>query len=696
MGAHRSTSRYRPDIDGLRAIAVLSVVGFHAFPSVLVGGFVGVDIFFVISGYLISEIIIGQLERGSFNFAGFYTRRIKRIFPALLLVLLAVLLLGWFTLFAGEYRQLGKHVAGGAAFLSNLVLWRESGYFDNEAATKPLLHLWSLGVEEQFYIFWPLILWQGSKRNLNLLMLTAIIAVASFGLNVAEVGGHPAAAFYSPLARFWELMLGAMLAYATLHEKHGIGLLRQDAAGPLGADGDPERVYGPSKGLRLMASCLGLLLLVLGVCLISQKDRFPGWWALLPTVGTLLVIAAGQETWVNRTVLSNRYLVWVGLISYPLYLWHWPLFSFTRIMQGDASAMTSWVIVLVSIALAWLTYETVEKPIRFGKSSSIKVPALAASMIMMFFLGLTVFAGGGFSFRGVVIHNVDMDSGADGGRPDFERPCDFITPVEAQLFTCAMDTRGQPSYAVLGDSKAGAISPGLFRTSTDGHRWIYIGSGHSRPLLAVLSDAPVYAYSNRKSTETAIDLIGGMQTVHTVVVATASRALFVLGTDSSIADLPTSPYYQTAFDGLGRAVTKLLSYGKDVVLLMDNPTLPHVEDCVGRKTGVAFIDALFIKPGNPDCHMPIRTYRALSSQYRDMLYAIAAEHPGRVRVFDATDILCDERLGLCLPAKDGRLLYGITDHISDYGSSLVGGAVNRFLNAGDAGAPGRPAEPTAH
>jgi peptidoglycan/LPS O-acetylase OafA/YrhL len=176
--------KYRPDIDGLRAIAVLSVIAFHAFPNWAVGGFTGVDIFFVISGYLISTIIFDNLDKGTFSFGDFYGRRIKRIFPALLTVLITCYLFGWLTLLADEFKQLGKHLVAGAGFVSNLVLWSEAGYFDNSAETKPLLHLWSLGIEEQFYLIWPILLWLGYKRKFNLLTLTLILAAASLYFNM--------------------------------------------------------------------------------------------------------------------------------------------------------------------------------------------------------------------------------------------------------------------------------------------------------------------------------------------------------------------------------------------------------------------------------------------------------------------------------------------------------------------------------
>jgi len=217
---HLTHPKYRPDIDGLRAIAVLSVVVFHSFPRLISGGFIGVDIFFVISGFLISEIIFSNLEHDSFSLKEFYRRRIRRIFPALILVLFSCLFFGWFVLLADEDKQLGKHIVGGAGFISNVVFWRESGYFDNAAVMKPLLHLWSLAIEEQFYFFWPLLLAVVWKQKWSFLTITAIVAVLSFADNVYIINKDVTAAFFLPIPRFWELMTGGLLAYITLHKPH--------------------------------------------------------------------------------------------------------------------------------------------------------------------------------------------------------------------------------------------------------------------------------------------------------------------------------------------------------------------------------------------------------------------------------------------------------------------------------------------
>lgn len=206
---------YRPDIDGLRAVAVLAVLIFHAFPTVMRGGFVGVDIFFVISGYLISKVILTTLDQGTFTIADFYSRRIRRIFPALVTVLVSCLVFGWNTMLADDLALLAKHILGGASFVSNFVLWSEAGYFDKASELKPLLHLWSLGIEEQFYVVWPLLLWAGWRMRLPLLLVVVLIGLASFALNILGVYENPTAVFYSPLSRGWELIIGASLACLT-------------------------------------------------------------------------------------------------------------------------------------------------------------------------------------------------------------------------------------------------------------------------------------------------------------------------------------------------------------------------------------------------------------------------------------------------------------------------------------------------
>ncbi len=292
-------SGYRAEIDGLRAFAVLSVVAFHTFPELLNGGFIGVDIFFVISGFLITSHIFEKLNEGNFSFIDFFGRRIRRIFPALILVIASSLAFGWFLLLDDEYAQLGKHAASAATFIINFILSAEVGYFDNAAETKPMLHLWSLAVEEQFYIIWPLCLWLAWKQKFNLLSITLLIAFISFSFNLYWLNIDLTQNFFLPFSRFWELLAGSILAWFFINKKDWIKT---------------------TTILNNIISLAGLALLVSGVIFINEDIPFPSAWTLIPVFGALLVIIAGSQAWLNRIFLMNPVAIWFGLISYPLYL----------------------------------------------------------------------------------------------------------------------------------------------------------------------------------------------------------------------------------------------------------------------------------------------------------------------------------------------------------------------------------------
>ncbi len=369
--------KYRPDIDGLRAIAVLIVVAFHAFPEWLPGGYIGVDIFFVISGFLISSVLFDSLKNNTFSLSDFYSRRIKRIFPALLLILVTLLVFGWFLFIPEDYEKLGKHVFSGAVFVSNIVSLSEFGYFDEAAEYKPLLHLWSLGIEEQFYIIWPILLWCAWQLKISLRILLPVLLIASFALNIYRSSYNSSFAFFSLQARAWELLLGAGIGYLSF-----------------------ERDLWQAKFKEIdksLFTLFGLALLIFGCVALNRTSVFPGWWALVPTIGAALIIVAGPQAWINRVLLATRPLVAIGLISYPLYLWHWALLSFLNIVLGHVpSLVVRGAVVTASFFLAWLTYRFVEKPIRFAKHGMRIAKILLILMASIAALGLYIFHVSGF------------------------------------------------------------------------------------------------------------------------------------------------------------------------------------------------------------------------------------------------------------------------------------------------------------
>lgn len=425
---------YRRDIDGLRAIAVGLVVIYHAFPHALPGGFVGVDIFFVISGFLITGIISREIDDGSFTITRFYERRIRRIFPALIVVLLATLAAGWWLLLPSEFANLGMNAIAGAAFFSNIASMVQAGYFDLDAAKKPLLHLWSLGIEEQFYLAWPLILMVIARWSKHRMTVIAGLAVASFILNVSLIWSHPVSTFYSPLTRAWELLAGGMI----------IG-------GIVIAD----------RRLANIASVCGMALISLATWLMTPKSAFPGWWAVLPVVGAMLLIMSPGSL-AARWVLGSKPFVWIGLISYPLYLWHWPLLVFGEYIKQavTVTALTDnekWGLVALSVFLSGATYLVIERPFRHTKSR-LRIAGLAGAMSVLAGAGLVILNMDGLPQRFPATIQAIAKERVDPAR---WRIGECMLNIGQTGFVDSCSQPGQPSIFLWGDSTAGALSPGM-------------------------------------------------------------------------------------------------------------------------------------------------------------------------------------------------------------------------------------------
>ncbi|HTY04740.1 MAG TPA: acyltransferase family protein [Rhodocyclaceae bacterium] len=452
--------RYRPDIDGLRAVAILSVLSYHAFPAAMPGGFIGVDIFFVISGFLIASIIFRGLLHGRFSFLGFYGGRIRRLFPALLIVLTSAFAVGWFSLLPDEFAQFGKHVAGGIGFSDNILLWQESGYFDRAAELKPLLHLWSLGIEEQYYLVFPGMVWLLWHWRNHLLVILASLGTLSFFFNLSFVGSHPVAAFFLPQFRVWELLVGASLA--SWHLRQAQVVVKRTAA-----------LHGPNIESRLLdlVSIAGLLLIAVALATIRSTDDFPGWWAVLPVFGSAALMAAGPHALVNRMLLSHPLPVFLGLISYPLYLWHWPLLSFVRIIEGgEPSASTRAGLMAAAVLLAWLTYRLVERPIRFGPRPLTKTGLLACAAAVVGFIGFNDYQRDGLPFRkGFAVRVPSVLQPLAAYRFDDDRHfrsglCHLRVSEgpEGYAGVCADEAdKGRASLFLWGDSHAAQFYPGL-------------------------------------------------------------------------------------------------------------------------------------------------------------------------------------------------------------------------------------------
>ena len=670
--------KYRPDIDGLRALAVLSVVMFHAFPEILTGGFIGVDIFFVISGYLISSIIYQNLDNNNFSYVEFYIRRIKRIFPALLLVLTACYVFGWFVLLATEYRQLGKHMAASAGFLQNIALWKEAGYFDNSAETKPLLHIWSLCVEEQFYFIWPFLLWFTWKRKINFIVAITLVGIASFACNWYFTSHNPTQAFYLPHTRFWELLSGAWLAWFVRYQKNTHLLWQTKGNNLLNHWIGRAFKINSSYSINNLLSVFGIILLCFGFYYINKGLNFPGTWALIPVAGSIVIIIAGPETWLNRKLLSNKLVVWFGLISYPLYLWHWPMLSFARIIHSETlSKNISISAVILSILLAWCTYKFIEHPIRFKKDhGTIKVIGLILLMLVIFGIGCYTYSYHGFGFRKVVKDNVSLTiNGYSGSNTGLVVNSDCgIDTTKTSFQILQQDKRKPIKYALIGDSKAGAIWSGLVRTSSEHGYWLFINS-----FVPVISTSELYKRHQNQSLA-AIDALIKNKEIKVVAIAAATRVIFGLKNDYDISDLPANPNYDIALDGLRNSIKLLVDAGKKIIIVIDNPTLSYPEDCIARTTEIALINRLLIRPtGNAHCSIKLATHLLLSAKYRKLLEELRLSFPGNVYLFDPMKFYCHNGVCSHIDFYTKKPLYSRTDHISDFAAGLVGDELNKFV-----------------
>ncbi|MBC7445404.1 MAG: acyltransferase [Polaromonas sp.] len=429
---------YRADIDGLRAVAVLAVVLNHLSPALVPGGFVGVDVFFVISGFLITRIIGREIEEGRFSFARFYERRARRIFPALFAVLAGTLAAGYWLLLPSDYLQALRAALATLGFASNLLLWyQQSSYFDaTESKLDPLLHTWSLAVEEQFYLLFPIFLllchrlWH--RRVVRVLLLCALVSLA--GAELVVRSNRTAVYFLSPF-RAWELLVGALLAYGAL----------------------------PAIGSRLLRNTLsagGLAAILLACWGYSDATVFPGLTALAPVLGAALVIHAGSSgpTWAGR-LLQWRPLVYVGLISYSLYLWHWPLIVLAQYASGmeppTPFAMAG--LLAASMLLASLSYHFVEQPLRRGPGGLRRralVPGAALALATGLFCGIGVALGG---FPGRFSPAVVALDQARAPVIPYDR-CSDLAPQAACLLGAGT---GRPQMLLWGDSHLVSYAPAL-------------------------------------------------------------------------------------------------------------------------------------------------------------------------------------------------------------------------------------------
>lgn len=439
---HDRTISYRPEIDGLRALAVIPVIFFHAGFEAMAGGFVGVDIFFVISGYLITSILYSEIQNGSFSLVRFYERRVRRLYPALTLVTIFCIPFAWWWMLPSEFREFLYSIAAIQLFSSNIFFWWDTDYFSTGAELTPLLHTWSLAVEEQFYLFFPLGLLLVRRLDKRLLIAGIVLAII-VGLLLATrlTVTHPSASFYLLPSRAWELLTGALMALTAQHWSRS------------------------PRWLSEALSLVGVALIAIAVFTFDAQTPFPGVYALAPVMGTALIIGFADHRTIMGRLLALQPVVLIGLMSYSAYLWHQPLFAFARIRTlNNLDAVDFTVLIAATFVLAYLSWRYVENPFRERRKfprKTIFAGALAFSTTL--FIG-TVFA----SFYPAPIQMHERKLSGDQLRalelvernepkqtPRVDEACNFsremITPSMTDRLLKCRQTHG-PGLAILGDS----------------------------------------------------------------------------------------------------------------------------------------------------------------------------------------------------------------------------------------------------
>jgi peptidoglycan/LPS O-acetylase OafA/YrhL len=657
--------KYRSEIDGLRAVAVAPVVLFHAGVSGLGGGFVGVDVFFVISGFLITSLIIHEQAAGTFTLASFYERRARRILPALFLVVLACLPFAYLWMLPEDMHAFSATVLSVVLFASNFVFYMQSGYFDQAAELKPLLHTWSLAVEEQFYILFPLLLIALHRYGRRIILLS-FVSLFFASLFLAQAGGNfeprhslhdagwswnnqPSWGFYLLPARAWELLLGSIIAFWQFHHTPSRLLT--------------NRIVAETGGIA------GLVLILYAILAFDKTTPFPSVYTLVPTVGTALVIVFAREGTIVHRLLSLRVMVGLGLISYSLYLWHYPLFAFARIWSLDAPGLPVFLaLTAVSLVLAYLTWRCVEQPFRNRTVIELRTmaysSAIAACLLALFFSADRFTKGFQYRFpKGEFLtfnQEVFKNSCRRDKSGDWSAACRYGT--------------GEPDVAIIGDSHARSLVRHLGHAL--GQRGTAVLDMHVAGCAPVRNFLRLYTGDRCRRQDDAFDYLKQAQHLKYVVIATRWATKFevtrfdneeggaelgdptILFPDKDRMEHPIS-----LADALKASVHELLDDGRTVIIVYPIPEVGW--DVPNYMAKLKRRDAL-----KDDITTSYAVFRKRNQQSIAALDAIG-QHPNLHRVHPSKRFCNVQREGRCMGSIGLKALYGDTNHPSHQGAAMV-------------------------
>lgn len=664
---------YRRDIDGLRAIAVVPVILFHSGLGIFPGGYVGVDVFFVISGFLITGLLRNELESGRFSIARFYERRVRRLFPALFAMVAATSVAAWWLLSPAALREFGQSVVATSAFASNIFFWLESDYFARASESLPLLHTWSLAVEEQYYLVFPPLLWLLARNGRGAIVTgLGVLTVLSLGASAWMVSHHPEQAFYLPHLRAWELFVGALAAYGVLPvARHNM--------------------------LREVLACAGLLAIIVAMMTFDAGTPFPGFAALLPCLGTVAIIHAGVAgpTRVSA-LLCTRVAVGTGLISYSLYLWHWPVFVLQRHYTVLPPAPTAiFAAIAVTFVLAALSWRFVEQPLRGNRwrGARLRLFSGAAAVIAAFVaLGLASHFTHGFPARfpadSLSLKPLTLEYLPLRDRCFQKKDKDYEAGD-----VCRIGAPGAPPDFILwGDSHALMLLQSFMRNAQNsGRAGLFFGAAGCPPLFDVdLANRSEAWRDECLATNAAVRRTLEAQPAIKTVIMVARWARYVDGTE--IAPAPTPPPLlvddqqaaasassnKEVFErALRRSLDRMRSDGRHIVVLESVPEIAvSVPDALAQLAVLGrAVDE--IAPG-------IELYRQRQAGTHAIFARAATDYPMFATV-PVSDALCPQ--ARCRVEMEGLSLYYDDNHLSAHGVSLIEPKLRAMLEASNTAAP---------
>lgn len=647
---------YRREIDGLRALAVVPVILFHAGFSTFSGGFVGVDVFFVISGYLITSIIVGEQEAGKFSLINFYERRARRILPALFVMMFACLPLAWFWLLPADMKSFAQSLVAVSGFSSNILFWLSSGYFETAAELKPLLHTWSLAVEEQYYLFFPILMmvfWRFGRRTVLLILFilgTASLAAAQWG-SVHS----PSATFYLLPARGWELLIGASVA--------------------LGLTSQYQFSFGNTA--RNAGSMLGLAMIMVAVFAFDKQTPFPSLYALLPTVGAACILVfANEQTHVGK-LLGSKVCVGLGLISYSAYLWHQPLFAFARHgSEDEPGRLLLAALALLALLLAFLSWKYVETPFRnrrrFGRGRIFAL-SLAGSAFFVA-LGLTGWKTGVPTYW--AMQNPSLSNLPQSASKIAMRDCARELGRHGDV-TCRVSGQGKIRIVLWGDSHAGVLGDNI--PAIDNVEFYVIAHAGCPPVVGVRRFDGVDNAVNCSETKILSDYAAYINTLSPDAVVLVGRWTLYLNGWTKGGRLQHAHHFLSAVDG--QVSPPSVQYRREML------------EQQLRKTATLLSGhaKVYILTQPPDLAQFVFS-KVLRFNYATPLNKTLAWHKEELALFDSLtgdphfEILDTKRYfcdnGMCRTRKDGALLYFDDNHLSALGASMVWSMLEQKLVSG--------------